>query len=185
MRYYANNKFRIDIFSDQTFISGSAENNYQYDLEHLDKKTELFSTVFGIKLFEGRKLLKSAVIGSVGGATVLHKTSTIIDNDRILICCADSVFCIAIPDLSLLWQKQVDAATCFQIFKYQDSYIIHGELCISRIDKEGKILWQRGGKGVFATVDGKEDFLITENYIWATDWEHRKYIFDFDGQQIL
>lgn len=185
MRYYANNQFRIDIFSDPTFSRGSKDNVCQYNFEHLAKKTELFSTIFGIKLFEGRKLLKSAVIGSVGGTTVLHKTSTIVENDRILICCADSVFCLAIPDLSLLWQKQVDAVTCFEIFKYKDTYIVHGEMGISRIDKNGNILWQRGGSDVFATEEGKGDFLITENYIWATDWEYRKYIFDFNGKQIL
>ena len=74
-----------------------------------------------------------------------------------------------------------DQGTCFEIYKYQDSYIIHGELEISRLDKDGKILWQRSGADIFTTQDGKDDFRIMKNYILATDWENRKYKFDFNG----
>jgi hypothetical protein len=59
----------------------------------------------------------------------------IIEDKRLLICCSDSIFCLSIPDLTLLWRTRADEATCFEILKYQDSYIVHGELEILRLDK--------------------------------------------------
>ena len=128
--------------------------------------------------------MTSAVIGTTGGGTEIGKNSTIIEDDRFLICCSDSVFCLSIPDLALLWRRQADEATCFEIFKYQDSYIVHCELNISRLNKNGEVLWQQSGADIFTTLDGKNDFIITENYILATDWENRQYKFDFNGTEL-
>ena len=184
MTYYTTGKYRIDIYADQTFTEGSADNVNQYDLVYFDKSEYHFPSVFGIKVFQKNTLIKSAVIGSVGGGTGIHDTSTIIENDRLLICCSDTIFCLSIPDLTLLWRTKADQATCFEIYKYQDSYIIHRELEISRLDKDGKILWQQSGADIFTTLNGSNDFEITDNYILATDWESRKYKFDFDGNSI-
>ncbi len=174
-------KYRIDIFADQTITKGTEDNVNQYDFAYFDKSEYVFPSVFGIKIYQGDLLLKSAVIGSMGGGTVIHDSSTIIEKDRLLICCSDTIFCLSIPDLTLMWRTKADQATCFEIYKYQDSYIIHGELEISRLDKDGKILWQQSGADIFTTLDGQDSFIITDNYILATDWENRKYKFDFNG----
>lgn len=184
MIHYKTDKYRIDIFDDQTYIEGSADNVNYYDFVYFDKSDYHFPLVYGIKVFQGGTLIKSAVIGSIGGGTAIHNTSTIIENDRLLVCCSDTIFCLSIPDLTLLWRTQADQATCFEIYKYKDSYIIHGEFEISRLDKNGKILWQQSGADIFTTLDGKDSFAINDNYILATDWENRKYKFDFDGQLI-
>lgn len=181
MKHYNTEKFRIEIYEDKTFKTGSADNVNEYNFIYFDKSEYQFPSVFGIKIFQGNEQLKSAAIGSVGGSTCIHKSSTIVENDRLLVCCSDTIFCLSIPDLNLLWRTQADQATCFEIYKYQDSYIVHGELEISRLDKDGKILWQRSGADIFTTQDGKDDFRITDNYILATDWENRKYKFDFNG----
>lgn len=185
MTQYKTGKYRIDIYDDQTFTEGPADNVNQYDFVYFDKSDYIFPSIFGIKIFQDNTLLKSAIIGSIGGGTGIHDTSTIIENDRLLICCSDTVFCLSIPDLKMLWRTKADQATCFEIYKYQDSYIIHGEIEISRLDKDGKILWQQIGTDIFITVDGKDGFIITDNFILATDWENRKYKFDFNGQSIL
>jgi hypothetical protein len=128
MTHSTTDKYRIDIYADQTFTEGSADNVIQYDFVYFDKSEYQFPSVFGIKIFQDNTLIKSAVIGSIGGGTGIHDTSTIIENDRLLICCSDTIFCLSIPDLTLFWRTKADQATCFEIYKYQDSYIIHGEL---------------------------------------------------------
>jgi outer membrane protein assembly factor BamB len=185
MTQYTTEKYRIDIYEDQTFAEGSADNVFQYEFVYFEKSEYHFPSVYGIKIFQDNILLKSAVIGSIGGGTIIHDTSSIIENDRLLVCCSDSIFCLSIPDLTLLWRTQADQATCIEIYKYEDSYIIHGEFDISRLDKNGKILWQQSGADIFTTLDGKDTFIITDDYILATDWENRKYKFDFNGQLIL
>lgn len=181
MIHYTTDKYRIDIYVDETFTEDSSDNVNVYDFVYFDKSDYHFPSVFGIKIFEDDTLVKSAVIGSIVGGTAIHDTSTIIENDRLLVCCSDTIFCLSIPDLTVLWRTKADQVTCFEIYKYQDNYIIHGELEISRLDKDGKILWQQIGADIFTTLDGNDSFTITDKYILATDWENRKYKFDFNG----
>ena len=137
--------------------------------------------MFGIKVFKDDHLFKSAIIGSIGGGTTNHAKATIFEDERFLICCSDSVFCLSIPDLTLLWRTQADEASCFEIFKFKDNYIIHGELEITRLDKNGEILWQHSGADIFTTIAGKDDFELTDKYIIAKDFENRIYKFDYNG----
>ena len=177
-------KYQIEIFQDQNFKQGSADNLYQYDYEFFDASDFVCPTIYGVKIYEGDNLLKSVVIGSIGGGTSVHKNSTILEDDRFLICCSDTIFCLSIPALELLWRTQADMVTCFQIFQYQDSYIVHGELGISRLAKDGKLVWQQSGADIFVTNDGAEAIELTAGFILATDWENRKYKFDYDGNDI-
>jgi len=154
--------------------------DFRYDAD------EYCSSYMQIGIYKGEEILKTVLLGSEGGGTGVHETSFIIEPDRVLICCSNSVFCLSIADLNLLWRTRADSATCFEIFNYEDGYIVHGELEISRLGRDGAILWQQSGADIFTTSEGgKNDFLITGNYILATDWHNRKYKFDFDGNIIL
>lgn len=174
-------QYQIDIYRDETFTKGSVDNLNKYDNEYLDESEYRFASQFGIKLFKDTELLSSSIIGSVGGGTGIHKTSVVFEDTRLAICCSENIFCLSIPDLKLLWRTKADLATCFEIYKYQDSYIIHGELDISRLDKNGKIVWQRNGADVFTTISGEQDFELKDNFIIARDFEDRVYKYDYDG----
>ena len=74
MTHYMTKKYRIDIYADQTYKQDSADNANQYDFVYFDKSEYYFPSVFGIKIFQDEKLLRSAIIGSIGGGTVIHET---------------------------------------------------------------------------------------------------------------
>ncbi len=175
-------QYQIEIYHDETFKKSSTDNLHKYDYVYFDESEYLLPTMFGIKLFKNTQLSKSAIVGSTGGGTTNHRNSIIFEQERFLLCCSDTIFCLSIPDLTLLWQTQADQACCFEIFKYQDDYIVHGELEISRLDKNGNILWQQSGADIFTTLSGEQDFEITEDFIIATDFENRIYKFDYQGQ---
>jgi hypothetical protein len=156
-------QYQVEIYRDETFTKGSTDNLHKYDNEYFDESEYIFPTMFGIKVFKNNDLLTSAIIGSIGGGTGIHNTSTIYEDTKLLICCSDSIFCLSIPELKLLWRTKADQATCFQIYKYKDNYIVHGEFEISRLDKDGKIVWQKSGADIFTTLDGKQDFELTEH----------------------
>ena len=64
--------------------------------------------------------------------------------------------------------------------------MVHGELEISRLSNDGQIVWQQSGADIFTTTNGHEDdFLLTDKCIIATDWNNKKYQFDFDGNSII
>src|SRR5436190_1441480 len=108
MTHYTTDKYQIDIYKEPTFTEGSADNVIQYDFVYFDKSEYILPSVFGVKIFQDNVMLKSEVIGSIGGGTGIHETSTIIEDNRILLCCSDSIFCLSIPDLTLLWRTQAD-----------------------------------------------------------------------------
>jgi hypothetical protein len=176
-------KYKIEIFTDETYKVGSADNLNKYDLEYLEAENKRNSTFVGVKIYENQKLVKSTIIGSEGGNSGISENSKIIEENRILICCADKIFCLSFPELNLLWKTKTDYISCFEIFKQNDFYIVHGEMEISKLNENGKILWQKGGADIFTTISGKNVFELNEKYILATDWENRTYKFDYDGKE--
>lgn len=185
MKNYTTEKYQITIHYDPTFTEGSVDNINAYNSVYFSDSKFQPTTILGIKLFDNDILVNSVAIGSDGGTTGVYENSAIIENDRIVICCSDTIFCLSIPELHILWKTKADQATCFEIFKLNDDYLIHGELEISRLDKNGKIVWQRAGTDIFTTSDGDNNFIITDEYILVTDWENKKYKFDFNGQIIV
>ncbi|WPU94643.1 hypothetical protein SNE25_03795 [Mucilaginibacter sabulilitoris] len=167
------------------YDEGSVD-NHVYDAVYGKDSEYRFTAVYEISVFLTNDLLKRVLIRAKGGGTAIHKTSLVIEEDLIVICCSDTVFCLSLPELTLLWNTKADLATCFEVFKYQSDYIVHGELEISRLSRNGEIIWQQSGADIFVSTKSNEDnFAITDNYILATDWDNRKYKFDFDGNIIV
>jgi len=163
----------------------AVDSEEKYDHLYLEDGEYSFITMVAIKVSLADEPLKSALIGAVGGGTGVFENSFVTEPDRIVICCSDSVFCLSIPDLSLIWKTKADWATCFEIFKYKSDYIVHGELDITRLGHDGQIIWQQGGADIFVSLGPKGDgFILTDQYILATDFENRKYKFDYNGNII-
>ena len=177
-------KYKLIISNETNYESNSLELFADYDKKYLTKSEYLLATIFGLKILKNETLISSAVIGAEGGSSSLSEKSQIIENDRILICCSDSVFCLDLPTLNLKWKIKPDEITSFRIFKIDNGYIIHGELQITRIDNEGKIIWKQGGADIFVNPDGKDELEINKDYIKAVDWENRVYIWDLNGKEI-
>ena len=185
MKQFVIGSYSVNVLKESYSNHSIIDNKCKYDFEYVDDNGFICPTLIGIKIFKNDTPLKSALIGAHGGGTGIHETSLICESDRIIICCSDTIFSLSIPSLSMLWKTKADPATCFEIFKYKNDYIVHGELEITRLGNDGRIIWQQGGADIFTTLNSsKDDFVINENYILATDWENRKYKFDFDGNQI-
>ena len=107
--------------------------------------------------------------------------STLISYGGLIICCSNTIFKLTIPDLNLEWKTIADSATCFGIDYLDKDYVVHGEIEITRLDKDGKIVWQKGGRDIWTTPEGIDDFKVYDNYIIATDWDYNRYKIDFDG----
>jgi outer membrane protein assembly factor BamB len=182
---FSTEKYEIDIDYHPTYKSGSADNLFKFDFEYLENNKAVSSTIFGIKILENGSCQKSAVISAEGGETGVHNSALVIDEDRLTLCCGNKIFCLSIPDLTLLWKIQADDFTCFQIFAYQDSYIVHGEINISRINHDGTILWQYSGEDIFMNMDEEVECELREDYIIATDFNNKVYKIGYDGKDYV
>lgn len=168
-----------------TYKFDSTDNKFVYAKHYFgDSATEYPTSKHGLKIYQEDKIIDSCILIGSGGATSIHKNSSLLDNDQLLICCSDSIFCLTLPNLELKWKIQADQATCFQIFKQQEEYIIHGELQITKLDKGGNKKWEFGGADIFVSIDNEEEFKIENDGILFTDFSNTKYKIDFDGKLI-
>ena len=182
---FATKKYEIDIDYHPTYKSGSADNLFKFDFEYLEDHKKTAPTIFGIKVLENGSCLKSAVINAEGGETGVHNSALVLEEDRLILCCGDKIFCLSIPDLTLLWKTKADDFTCFQIFAHQNSYIVHGEINISRLNHDGTILWQYSGEDVFMNMEDEVECELKEDYIIASDFNNKIYKIDYDGKDYV
>ncbi|TNE79764.1 MAG: hypothetical protein EP332_09960 [Bacteroidetes bacterium] len=156
--------------------------NAGYEKIYGDKFTRNYtSSKHGIKLVRNDQPMGSCLVLGSGGTTGIHSTSAILDNDRLILCCGNAVCCISLPELTLQWRTYADIATCFQLFKLQDDFIVHGELEISRIDKNGCVKWQFSGSDIFVSPNGINEIKIESDHILLTDFSQTTYTIDLDG----
>ena len=179
------NEYKIELSNESDYTPDSTDISFVFDKIFIDEESKIYqSTKHGIKILKDEKILSNALICAVGGATGIYENSAVIVDNSILICCANKVFSLNLPDLDLNWLKEVDSATCFSIFNTKNGIFIHGEMEVSKIDKSGNIIWSQGFADILVTLDGKESFILHDDFIEIEDWNHDKYKLDFNGKFI-
>lgn len=181
---FKTGKYSIKIVEKSNYNPSSPDDNNSFKNRYLENSDYTLPSQFAISVLQHEKQLTSALIAAGGGATSVHKTSLVIAQNNLVICCGNTVFCLEIPSLQLHWKTKVDEVTAFEIFEIKNGYIIHGELTISRLDKNGKICWQKSGRDIFTTLDGKDDFSIKDGVIHAKDWQNHTYNWDMEGNKL-
>ncbi|CAN5902018.1 hypothetical protein BH11BAC7_BH11BAC7_23660 [soil metagenome] len=186
MNKYEYNELVVDFFDDASYKEGSADNKYAYSKHYFsnEKAKQYRGSNHGIKVYDFEGEINNCLLTASVGRTWVHKTSSLLADDQLVICCSNFIFCIKIPTLELLWKTEVDSFTCLQIYKFQDDYIVHGELLVSRIDANGNIKWQFGGKDIFISIENQEEFRIEADHISLVDFGSTEYKIDFDGKLI-
>jgi hypothetical protein len=180
--------YSIDIINESNYTLNSADNLVSYDIEYFDGMTNTDrvypTSKHGIRVTKEGDELASAIICEIGTATAVHDNSVIIAGDSILICCSDKAYSLSIPDLQLNWKKRFDPATCFAIHPFMGDFVIHGELQITRIDKDGNEKWNFTARDIWVTPDGKESIELKDNKIKLKDWQGYEYELDPDGREL-
>ena len=185
MNNYKYKDLTVEVINEPTYKFGSSDNHFNYSKHYFgDGAAEYPTSKHGIKIYQNGQIIDSCIIIGSGGATGINKNSSLIDNNQILLCCCDTIFCLTLPNLELKWKTQADQATCFQIFQQQDDYIIHGELQVTKLDKDGNQKWEFGGADIFVSIDNEEEFKLETDGILLTDFAKTKYKIDFDGKLV-
>jgi hypothetical protein len=184
MNKYDYNDLTIEVFNEPCYKEGSADNKHVYSKKYIDAEALKYQGSYhGIKISNYEEEINSCLIGASCGSTSIFENSSLLDKDRLVICCADKIFCLSIPGLDLKWQTRADL-TCLQIFKLEEDYLVHGEVNISRIDANGNIKWQFGGADIFISIESADDFKIETDHIRVVDFCNTEYKIDFSGNLI-
>ena len=181
-----HNDLTIEFFDDSSYVVNTIDSPTQYDvIYNTDNFADHdFPTKHAIKVFKGGQLIKSAILLGAGGATSINSEAALVDSENLVIRCSNQVFSLTLPELNLNWQINPDWATCFSIHKYQDTYIVHGEMSISRIDRTGKVLWNYSGADIFVCLYEGTPFEMHEDFISMTDFNGTKYRINYEGKSI-
>ena len=181
-------KYAIELYKDEAFKLNSADNNFKYDFVYHDEEaTKYQCSQHAIKVCEDEKIYKSAIVCAGAGGTTIHSQSAIIVDNDIFICCADKVFSLSLPDLTLNWITQVDMATCFGINLADNGLFTHGEMSVTRLDLKGQIIWQTGLRDIIVNIEEnreQDEFVMHDTYISLMDFNTNKYQLGFDGKFI-
>ena len=174
--------YQIEII-DETNLDDNQKVLTRYQERHpYDREVGDYDQLIGIRLYENEEPIGKVLLVA-DTYNVLNEKGILLDNDRLLVACGYEVFCIFLPSLELLWHMQVDMATCFEIAPYQDDYITHGEVEISRLNKQGEILWQFSGKDIFVSpIERTPSFTLTPEGIELVDFNYESYLIDYDGK---
>lgn len=187
--------FEIEVYDDPNYIASIydiyTDNKRHYEKMYSEFEAEpsedpnfFYTSNYAIIIKESGKEISSAIICEVGRQTTITKNSFIIEKDKIWLCACNKIYCLEIPSLELKWQKKIDDFANFCIYKIENDFLVHGELQIFRINKEGKIIWSFGGRDIWVNIQGKHEITIENNTIRLFDFESNEYVLDFDGNQI-
>ena len=90
----------IEIYDDPTFSFLSTDNSHNYSRHYLVSGALDFPvSQHGIRILNNDIEINNCIIIGSGGATGINNNSALLDTDKILICCCDTLFCLSVPDL--------------------------------------------------------------------------------------
>jgi len=180
--------FEIEVFEDLNYILNSVDNLRQYKKIYFDgrqQENQFYpSSKYGIVIKECKIEISSILICEIGWTTKVSDNSFIIENDKIWISIANKIYCFKIPSLELIFKKEFDSFANFSIYKLEEDILIHGELEIFRISKEGDVIWTFGGRDIWVNIEGKTELSIGNNTIRLFDFDSNEYVIDFNGNQV-
>jgi hypothetical protein len=174
--------YLIKLFDIDTYSVDIFGQIIDFEINYVNSKDDV--NLIGIKVYNNTatKELSSCIIGAAGGNTAIQRSSTLISFNGLVFCCGNALIRLNIPNLHLEWKSIIDSSSCLEVEYLQKDYIIHGETQISRVDKNGKIIWQQSGQDIFVIPEGSNNFLVNEKEVVVVDWGHNKYIYDYDGE---
>lgn len=138
----------------------------------------------GIRVFQQAQAISSALIMASGGATGISDDAAFIDQENLIIRCCNKVYSLQLPSLNINWITEADWATCFSIHPYENSYIVYGEMAISRLERDGSISWSFSGADIFVCLDKGTPFEMQTDGIALTDFTGSTYMINYQGEQI-
>jgi hypothetical protein len=167
----------IRIVNEPTYTFGSADNTRRYRRE-IDLSGGYWPSIHGVLIDD----VPLAVVGVAGGATTVHSHSAVVISNQLYLAVGDRVACFSLESFELEWSIEADVAACFGLHfsTEREALICHGEVEISRLSEDGRILWRSGGRDIFTGP-----FDLGPRWIAAQDFNGDVCRFDYETGRTL
>ena len=173
----------ITFFVNEHFSFNDPKND-RYDIifnpQNYNSEDSVKALEFDVNLFKERK--KIAIISFIGE---LEGDIAVLDGSVLTILQDETFLQIDVIDGRIITTKPTDIfGNVFSLNKFDDDYIVHGEIEIARYDSDFNKIWSFSGKDIFASVTGRPAFEMTENSIKLYDFQDNYYEIDYNGKEI-
>lgn len=174
----------VALWRDHTYTRHSADNVHAYarELVFADESPHHWQAV-GVRLREGEAVLASAVLllpvgcGEPGANTILFRPGTL------YLPCGSEVVALDVPSLQARWETRSNVGCVLGLHEIpgEEALIVHGEICVARVEPDGRVAWEHAGRDIFSG-----DLRITGDTVEVTDWNEDPYRFRLaDGAVLL
>ena len=174
--------FEITLTPEPTYTPRSADNVRQYGREIALCEGGEFMTKLGVVVSSPAGVQNSVILLGCGGATTVHDHASVAHGDTLYLACGNAICALSLPDLTPVWVREVDLATCFGVHLLPGGtgLVSHGELSIARLSLSGEIAWSAGGRDIFTGP-----FVVAGNRVRAVDWDGVVYEFSLADGTVL
>ena len=169
---------------DHTYTRNSADNVHAYARELVFAEGDAHHwQAVGVRLSEGETVLDSAVLllpvgcGEPGAHTILFRPGTL------YLPCGSEVVALDVPSLQVRWETRSNVGCVLGLHEIpgEEALIVHGEICVARVQPDGQVAWERVGRDIFSG-----GLRITGDVVEVTDWNGDLYRFRItDGEVLL
>lgn len=168
-------QFEVIVDNDPAFTSCSTDILQTHQHIHQLGSGSFTSSHHAVLVRHSSELIASCMLTAENGATTVHDHTALTLGSNCLVAIGSCVASLNIPSLTLKWATEVDQATCFGVYYSleHNCLISHGELEITRLSLQGKIIWKASGADIFTN-----GFTLHEHTVEATDFNGRKYVLD-------
>lgn len=183
------NEFSIELITESNYSMFSTDNKFVYSKEfYLGEKVVERTypmSVLGIKKIDSLGAIEDCIaLGEDGLMSSIEENSFFSEANNLWVLLSDKIYCIDLSDLSILWYRRLDYSVNFAIHPFLNDFIVHGEIEIFRISKNGEIKWRFMSDDIFVTPSGKNDFKIMDNQIHVTNWNNKEFTLNEFGQEV-
>lgn len=172
--YLKNNEHIVHIKDEPTLIhqDSPSQGLNAYKTRYLLGEAHFVPTTAHSIHYGEPDVLHACLLLASGGSTTVHARSGVLHDAQCIIAVSSFLICLQLPDLSLVWQAQVDTFACFGVYHLPryESYLSHGELDIARVSYQGEILWSSSGKDIFTN-----GLTLYDNHVDVLDFKNEKY----------
>ena len=178
-----NDFYKINICKDEKYKTGSRANK-PYDLtlnlcdnmRHDDYYEALSIHIYGSG--EPKDIILIGLFAENDNIAVLEDHNLVVLMDTVLVV-------IDCNELKMKSCKTIsDSDAFFSLCKFDDGYILHGELEIVKMSVYFETIWSFSGADIFVSQDGGCSFYVKNEMIHLTDWNGKTYTVDKNGKLI-
>lgn len=182
----SNEIWNVEIsYSKINFENKKSEIKKVIELQNEYKSNSLFVNIQK----RDSEIYKNLEINGLDGGFYLHKSteddksqSIKLNENNLIMSLGFTILSLNLNEIEINWILRPDIAELFEFYDLENDILLRGEHRIFRIDKNGNVKWEYGGRDIWVNLEGKSEVNIEENKIRLFDFESNEYLLNFDGE---